>query len=327
MVNFGRTLSKAQYEPWKAVYIDYEQLKAKLSQKIQLYTWVATDIKKNRSFYDVNSVIPFNGVRKTLSFGNFSPARSVENNIENKEFETTLENELEKCALFFLRMQGELADRLVDAKEQRRRMGGIDLDRLMEIYHSIGEQILLLVKFADINVTAVRKILKKHDKHFRHAPLSQKYCVRTHLTDRESTVEPLQNFSGIFALILALHRGMLDAAQLDTLQWEVEHPVHFHTQSRQHLDDLPFLNSSLIEYDPILAKLERVRTRLRGTSAYTKNLAAMSLLFIQEPDIDGGSDSEDLEMPLVSEVSRLLNHLSAFLYMANYYIVAPTSGN
>lgn len=327
MVNFGITIAKAQYDPWRVGYIDYEKLKAKLDQKIQLYTCAATNMKKHMSFYDMTSVTPFGVVRKTLSFGNLSPARSVENQIEIKEFEILLEKELEKSVLFFLKMQGELADRLVAAKELQGGMAVMDLDSLTEVYHSIGEQILLLVKFADINVTAVRKILKKHDKHFRHASLSHKYFETSHVPERECTIEPLSNFSGIFALILALHREMTSAAHLDVLRWEIEHPVRLHNQSREHLEDMPFLNSSLIEYDPVLAKLERVRTRrLHEASAYTKNLAAMSLLFIQEPDIDGGSESEDLRKPTVSEISRLLNHLSAFLYMANYYIVAPTSG-
>lgn len=327
MVNFGLTIAKAQYEPWRVGYIDYEMLKAKLDQKLQCYTHAAINMKKNMSFSDTNSGTPFRFVRKTLSFGNLNPTTSVENQIEKKEFEIFLESELEKTVLFFLKMQGELADRLVAAKELQGAMTVIDLDSLTEVYHSIGEQILLLVKFADINVTAVRKILKKHDKHFRHAPLSYKYCETSHLPERESTIEPLNDFSGIFALILALHRGMARAARLDVLRWEIEHPVRLRVQSREHLEDMPFLNSSLIEYDPVLAKLERVRTRrLHQASAYTKNLAAMSLLFIQEPEIDGGSESDDLGKPTVSEISRLLNHLSAFLYMANYYIVAPTSG-
>jgi len=316
-VNFGRTYSNAQYSPWAQFYIDYDQLKRELNLKLKKYEHIMLrDTRKHRSFLNVSPALSFSELRKSPSWRSTTSQSSlmqIGDNVEGIEaFRNLLDNELEKCILFFIREQGKISSKLVSANEQN------GLDSLTAIYHSIGEQILLLVKFSDINLTALKKILKKHDKKFRNEPLSDKYHT--------GLVEPLQDLSGIFALILVLRRKMLEAADLETNNWELERCGHVRAASRQTLEELPFLNSSLIEYDPVLAKLERIRTNLRTASAYTQNLAAMSLFYIQEPESDVASDLEDLAMPPVSEASRLLNLLSAFLYMTNYYIVAPTSG-
>lgn len=90
--------------------------------------------------------------------------------------------QVEKMVLFLLIKQGQLAlqlSKLADEREAEKdaeREGGggggggagnfdaVKRDRLREAYHAVGEDLLALLRFVELNATGLRKILKKFDK-------------------------------------------------------------------------------------------------------------------------------------------------------------------
>jgi len=80
--------------------------------------------------------------------------------------------------------------------------------------------------------------------------------------------------------------------------------------------------------EPILDQINAARSRLRQTSKYAELVAAQALIFVDK-DQDGADDEKTpaSEFTSVQKLSSMLNLVSTFLYMANYYIVAPTVGN
>ena len=87
------------------------------------------------------------------------------------------------------------------------------------------------------------------------------------------------------------------------------------------------MQRSISETEPILNKISIARQRLHQSTHYAKTIAAQALIF--ESDLSDDEEEavyESIKRFRPSEFSRTLNMLSTFFYMANYYIVAPTSG-
>lgn len=87
-------------------------------------------------------------------------------------------------------------------------------------------------------------------------------------------------------------------------------------------------------HEPILDKIKEARSRLRQTTKYAELVAAQALIF----DVDDDDDSKQAQMrdknktpvdqfTTVQRISSMLNLGSTFLYMMNYYVVAPTVGD
>jgi len=82
--------------------------------------------------------------------------------------------------------------------------------------------------------------------------------------------------------------------------------------------------------EPILDQINAARNRLRQTTKYAELVAAQALIFVDDKDQDGKIPDEDKvpasEFTDVQKFSSMLNLVSTFLYMTNYYIVAPSVG-
>jgi hypothetical protein len=86
--------------------------------------------------------------------------------------------------------------------------------------------------------------------------------------------------------------------------------------------------------EPILDQINEARSRLRQTTKYAELVAAQALIFCDDDDDDTDKnkipDSKKTpasKFTTVQKLSSLLNLWSTFLYMTNYYIVAPTVGD
>ena len=119
------------------------------------------------------------GMRKSIS------TRSLTG--ETHSFAEILDLEAEKIVLFYLRVQGDLARKVWELREQHFRAtaakvrflahGGDDvgdstlslsqIDSLCERYRTLGQEVLDLLEYLDFNVLALRRIVRKHDKHFK----------------------------------------------------------------------------------------------------------------------------------------------------------------
>ena len=84
--------------------------------------------------------------------------------------------------LFLLIKQGQLALRLSELADEReaedaeREGGSGRRNRLRDAYRAVGEDLLSLLRFVDLNATGLRKILKKFDKNVGYR-LSDEYVA------------------------------------------------------------------------------------------------------------------------------------------------------
>ena len=78
--------------------------------------------------------------------------------------------QIEKIVLFLLEKQGLLAARLSDLGEQHHALtqqsDGSSISELQEAYRAVGQELLRLLFFVEMNAIGIRKILKKFDKRF-----------------------------------------------------------------------------------------------------------------------------------------------------------------
>jgi hypothetical protein len=83
--------------------------------------------------------------------------------------------------------------------------------------------------------------------------------------------------------------------------------------------------------EPILDQINAARNRLRQTTKYAELVAGQALIFVDDKDQDGKVPDEDRtpasEFTAAQKLSSKLNLISTFLYMTNYYIVAPSVGD
>jgi hypothetical protein len=80
--------------------------------------------------------------------------------------------------------------------------------------------------------------------------------------------------------------------------------------------------------ESVLLRIEAARQRLRESSDFVSVLAAPAVaLMVPHRDTLEGLEAEVYPHSKVCRISSFLNLMSTFLYMSNYYIVAPTSGH
>lgn len=139
--DFGAKMRRRVREDWHRFNLDYDQLNNRL-------------IIVKAEF----------GMRKAIS------SRSLTG--ETRTFSEILDMEVEKVVLFYLKSQGELASTLYSLrKEQALLVADLSLslksiDILCNKYRVLGNEVLQLLDYLDINVIGLRRILKIHDRQF-----------------------------------------------------------------------------------------------------------------------------------------------------------------
>ena len=127
---------------WVPFYLDFDKLQMRLGR-----------VKKEF------------GLRKAVS------TRSLTG--ETRTLAEILDKEVEKIVLFFLQIQGKLAERswLLREKQSKLLVGDSivseeSIDSLCQSYRDLGYEVLELLEYLDFNVTGLRRIIKRHDKVF-----------------------------------------------------------------------------------------------------------------------------------------------------------------
>lgn len=343
MVNYGTRLDVLKYAPWNDQYIDYSLLKQVLE------TAVSPDLGAYRE----------------------------------REFIRQLNQSIEKVSLFFLEQQGILASRLSTLRQEERKCSldvrqelssrtndgrnqALALDKLHQLSHqytAIGTDLLHLIQYVELNVTGIRKILKKHDKLYRDNQLFDKYLSQQYRDKDDSHLRQLLHYEGVGAIVATLQESFTEIHALEDILQEltptnesavdkenalVGHrrmhtaPVHpmltasAWTPSTPQTSTKHPLRASFETLgdvnendDTILLRIDAARRRLHESSNFFKVLAASGELALMER-ISSEEDLEgmiDFTPHVVSRISSFLNLLSTFLYMTNYYIVAPSSGH
>lgn len=271
MVNFGKKLMANQIPEWKRYYINYKLMK-----------------KKVRHF-----------AQETREGGN--DQRRI-----HKEFSRMLDDQIERTVLFLLEQQGIIAHRIQELGEQRAFLLEnpeiSKISELREAYRAVGQDLLKLLKFVELNATGIRKILKKFDKRFGFRFTD--YYVSTRSDHPYSQLQQIFKQVGIGAVVGALTRNIAE--------------LQYRQGSYLSIYDQPLVALK----DPIIDSINAAVDRLTHSSNVLQFLGQGSLI-VQE-DIPS-SGEEDVDGEDYHFMSLLLNLANTFLYMVNTYIIVPTA--
>eukprot|EP00985_Skeletonema_marinoi_P029467 scaffold27955_cov146-Skeletonema_marinoi.AAC.2 len=231
-----------------------------------------------------------------------------------------------------------------------------ELRQIHEEYVTIAHNVMHFVKFIDLNVTAVRKILKKYDKKTK-TKLSHNYLSAYANEYVDSHLDQLYHDGGLSSLVVSLKRAFdelhhveMKLAALKETQKQQSGGSYQNNHRRMislpaksfarvdMMESVPerlasaanTTNREQITHDtePILQMIRISRERLKQNTKYVDVIAAQALMF-EDPDEEDDSITDAMNggQSRAQRISSFLNLSSTFLYMANYYIVAPTCGD
>ncbi|XP_039134480.1 SPX domain-containing membrane protein OsI_21475-like isoform X1 [Dioscorea cayenensis subsp. rotundata] len=271
MVNFGKKLVANQVEEWKSYYINYKLMKKRVRQ----YAQQVEAGRKDR--------------RQIL-----------------KEFSRMLDDQIEKFVLFLLEQQGLLARRIELLGEHRTLLSGQpdirQISDLREAYRAVGQELLKLLKFLDMNATGIRKILKKFDKRFGFRFTD--YYLTSRANHPYSQLQQVFKHVGIGAVVGALSRNLADL------------------QDRQGSYLSIYDQPSVSVKDPIIDQIQASVDKLTRSTNFLQFLGQHALI-VHEDIPSSAEDQADADK--YHFMSLLLNLVNTFLYMVNTYIIVPTA--
>ena len=270
-MHFGAKLLNARYQPWAAHYLDYAQLKALLKEDTDMWLNRLQSHLDNHNASTPTAAGEWNSCHwnnTTASTAGLSQAAS--RNVSNSSlsavsmtqwslqglpsFITCLNEEVERILFFFLQQQAKVAAELESCRQDQAMLQRQDSsfwmssanrppsdsesneeDLLYQKYSRVALHLLRLIQYVDLNMTGIRKILKKHDK-LCHTHLSSLY-----LGKRTTLLAPLLSNDSLDALIKIFEtswqewtlfcrerRKLLHDVKLDTVL-EVQAPPSPHT--------------------------------------------------------------------------------------------------
>ncbi|OMP09630.1 hypothetical protein COLO4_05281 [Corchorus olitorius] len=271
MVAFGKKLKERQLEEWQGYYINYKLMKKKVKQYAQ-----------------------------QIEVGTLDRRHVL------KDFSRMLDNQIEKIVLFLLEQQGRLASRLSklrvqnDAFEEEPEFSQIA--ELREAYRAVGQDLLKLLYFIEMNAIGLRKILKKFDKRFGYRFTD--YYVKTRANHPYSQLQQVFKHVGLGAVVGAISRNL--------------HELQDRQGSYLSIYDPPALPLQ----DPVVDAIKAAVDRLSYSTNFLNFLAQHALIMQEElpAPIEEHIDEERYHF-----MSLLLNLANTFLYMVNTYIIVPTA--
>ncbi|XP_031493932.1 SPX domain-containing membrane protein OsI_21475-like [Nymphaea colorata] len=272
MVAFGKKLKEYRFPEWERYYINYKLMKKKVRQ-------YAHQIQVGEQ--DRNQVL--------------------------KEFSRMLDHQIEKIVLFLLEQQGILASRIEKLGEQHETVleqtefGKIS--ELREAYRAIGQDLLRLLFFVEINAIGIRKILKKFDKRFSYRFTD--HYVTTRANHPYSQLQQVFKHVGIGAVVGALSRNIAD--------------LQNHHGSYFSIYDHP----AVALQDPVIDSIRAAVDRLTHSTNCLKFLGQHALII--HDDLPTPATEEPIDEQRYYFMSLVLNLGNTFLYMVNTYIIVPTA--
>ncbi|XP_023635228.1 SPX domain-containing membrane protein At4g22990 isoform X1 [Capsella rubella] len=273
MVAFGKKLKERSIQEWQEYYINYKLMKKKVKQ-----------------------------YSRQLQGGNLERRHVL------KDFSRMLDNQIEKIALFMLEQQGLLSSRLQrlreshDAIQEQPEISHIA--NLKEEYRAVGQDLLKLLFFVEINAIGIRKILKKFDKRFGYRFTN--YYVKTRANHPYSELQQVFRHVGLGAVVGAVSRNL--------------HELQNNQGSYLSIYDQPVLPLQ----DPVVDSIRAAVDRLTRSTNFLHFMAQHALIMQEELPSPQDEEGEE-EDGRYHFMSLLLNLVNTFLYMVNTYIIVPTA--
>nr|CAD1830226.1 unnamed protein product [Ananas comosus var. bracteatus] len=223
-----------------------------------------------------------------------------------KDFSRMLDDQIEKIVLFLLEQQGLLASRIEKLGKQRAILfEQPDISRISELreaYRAVGQDLVKLLRFVDLNATGIRKILKKFDKRFGYRFTD--YYLTSRSNHPYSQLQQVFKQVGLGAVVGALSRNLADLQECQG--------------SYLSIYDQP----SATPKDPIIDVINASVDKLTRSTNFLRFLGQHALITQEEVP---SADEEQIEEQRYSFISLLLNLVNTFLYMVNTYIIVPTA--
>ncbi|WRX19388.1 SPX domain - like 7 [Theobroma cacao] len=223
-----------------------------------------------------------------------------------KDFSRMLDNQIEKIVLFLLEQQGLLASRLTKLREQHDALEEqpefSQIAELREAYRAVGQDLLKLLYFVEMNAIGLRKILKKFDKRFGYRFTD--YYVKTRANHPYSQLQQVFKHVGLGAVVGAVSRNL--------------HELQDRQGSYLSIYDPPALPLQ----DPVVDLIKAAVDRLSYSTNFLNFLAQHALIMQEELP---APTEEHIDEERYHFMSLLLNLANTFLYMVNTYIIVPTA--
>lgn len=193
MVKFGRYIEAHSKKEWKNNYIDYNKLK----QKIKNMTSQRKSNRLSATEHDYSDIQDdyFNRLTRRKSSYAFTKSdfdKILESEIGKyiEEFLKLLDLEIKKFFIFFKYLERKLYKEISHKMRKEQSFRSYNLIQIMEElenFDGIINETLDLCSYINLNVTAVRKILKKFDKNFemQENPIAL-YFLAKNLEDKNS---------------------------------------------------------------------------------------------------------------------------------------------
>ncbi|XP_045811620.1 SPX domain-containing membrane protein At4g22990-like isoform X2 [Trifolium pratense] len=271
MVAFGKKLKDRQIQEWQGYYINYKLMKKRVRQYAQ---------QIEQGTQDRRHVL--------------------------KDFSRMLDNQIETIVLFLLEQQGLLASRIAKLGEVHNNLQEEPeinkITELREAYRAVGQDLLNLLYFVEINAIGLRKILKKFDKRFGYRFTD--YYVKTRANHPYSQLQQVFKHVGLGAVVGALSRNL--------------HELQDRQGSYLSIYDQP----SLPLQDPVVDLINAAVDRLSNSTNFLNFMAQHALIMHDELPTPSEEHVDDERYHFMS---LLLNLANTFLYMINTYIIVPTA--
>ncbi|KAK3027571.1 hypothetical protein RJ639_042340 [Escallonia herrerae] len=271
MVAFGKKIKERQIPEWQGYYINYKLMKKKVKQ-----------------------------------YAHQIEVGALERRHVLKDFSRMLDNQIEKIVLFMLEQQGLLASRIAKLGEQQNSLQDEpELSKIIELreaYRVVGQDLLKLLLFVEVNAIGLRKILKKFDKRFGYRFTN--YYVKTRANHPYSQLQQVFKHVGLGAVVGAISRNLADL------------------QDRQGSYLSIYDQPALTLQDPVVDALRAAADRLTYSTNFLNFLAQHALIIQDELPTAAEEHVDDQRYHFVS---LLLNLANTFLYMVNTYIIVPTA--
>ncbi|KAG2330500.1 hypothetical protein Bca52824_001680 [Brassica carinata] len=274
MVAFGKKLKERSIEEWQEYYINYKLMKKKVNQ-----------------------------------YGRQIEVGSLDRRHVLKDFSRMLDHQIEKISLFMLEQQGLLSSRLQKLRECHDALQDepdiSQISNLREAYRSVGQDLLQLLFFIDMNAIGIRKILKKFDKRFGYRFTN--YYVKTRADHPYSQLQQVFKHVGLGAVVGAISRNL--------------HELQNNQGSFLSIYDQPVVPLQ----DPVVDSIKNAVDRLTRSTNFLNFMAQHALIMQDEDLLILHEDQADQEEGRYHFMSLLLNLANTFLYMVNTYIIVPTA--
>ncbi|XP_057838256.2 SPX domain-containing membrane protein OsI_17046 isoform X2 [Cryptomeria japonica] len=215
---------------------------------------------------------------------------------------------IEKTVLFLLEQQGYLASRLEGLGEEREVvMQNNELSQVHELqqaYTSVGQDLLKLLHFIEINAIGLRKILKKFDKRIGYQFTN--YYVSSRSNHPYSQLRQIFKHVGLEAVVGALSHGLVELQHNKGSYLSIyDQPERMHESK-----------------DPVIQLIKSAVERLTHSTNFLSFIGQHALIIQEELPSPPGEHVEEQDYHVMSLALNLVN---TFLYMVNTYIIVPTA--